>query len=125
MDRIRVAAIVLTVALAACERPREQARVPPPPPEQPALQRFEATAYSIEGRTASGAHTHKGIVAADPKLLPLGTRIRLHDAGKYSGEYVVQDTGRGIRGREIDIYLANDAEAKQFGRRPVQVEVLR
>jgi len=124
MGRIRVAAIVVTLALAACERPREQARVAPPP-EQPTLQRFEATAYSIEGRTASGAHTRAGIVAADPKLLPLGTRIRLHDAGKYSGEYVVQDTGRGIRGREIDIYLADDAEAKHFGRRAVQVEVLR
>jgi 3D (Asp-Asp-Asp) domain-containing protein len=86
--------------------------------------RFEATAYSIEGKTATGTKAHEGIVAADPSLLPLGTRIRVSDAGGYSGEYVVRDTGRTIKGREIDIYLANDAEAKRFGRKPVQVEVV-
>ena len=46
------------------------------------------------------------------------------DAGKYSGEYLVSDTGRTIKGREIDIYLASDAEAKRFGRKRVRVEVL-
>jgi 3D (Asp-Asp-Asp) domain-containing protein len=85
---------------------------------------FEATAYSIEGKTAAGTRTHEGVVAADPALLPLGTRIRVHDAGRYSGEYVVRDTGRTIKGREIDIYLSNDREAKRFGRKSVRVEVL-
>ena len=86
---------------------------------------FSATAYSIEGRTASGVQTRKGIVAADPRVLPLGSRIRVHEAGEYDGEYVVRDTGPGIRGREIDIYMPNDAEARRFGRRAVKVEVLR
>ena len=86
---------------------------------------FEATAYSIEGKTASGAQARDGLVAADPDVLPLGSRIRIHGAGRYSGEYVVCDTGAAITGREIDIYLARDAEAKRFGRRRVQVEVLR
>ena len=49
----------------------------------------------------------------------------MSEAGRYSGEYVVRDTGRTIKGREIDIYLANDAEAKRFGRKSVRVEVLR
>lgn len=87
-------------------------------------QEFEATAYSIEGETASGRQTREGIVAADPDLLPLGSRIRVHDAGEYSGEYTVADTGRAINGREIDIYLRSDREAKEFGRRTVQVEVI-
>lgn len=87
-------------------------------------QPYEATAYSVEGKTAAGTHTHEGIVAADPNLLPLGTRIRLHDAGPYSGEYVVRDTGREIEGRELDVYLANDQEAKRFGRKSVRVEIL-
>src|SRR5262245_21971931 len=64
---------------------------------------FEATAYSIEGRTAAGTRSRQGIVAADPKVLPLGTRIRVHGAGRYSGDYLVGDTGRGIKGREIDV----------------------
>jgi 3D (Asp-Asp-Asp) domain-containing protein len=33
------------------------------------------------------------------------------------GESTVTDTGREIQGREVDIYIANDAEAKRFGRR--------
>jgi 3D (Asp-Asp-Asp) domain-containing protein len=86
---------------------------------------FEATAYSIEGETASGATTREGIVAADPDVLPLGSRIHVSRAGAYSGVYVVHDTGRTIRGREIDLYLDGDAEAKRFGRRRVTVEVLR
>ena len=88
------------------------------------VQTFSATAYSIEGTTKSGAQTRTGIVAADPRVLPLGSRIRVREAGAYDGEYVVHDTGPAIKGREIDIYVPNDAEAKRFGRRTVQVEVL-
>jgi 3D (Asp-Asp-Asp) domain-containing protein len=97
-------------------------RRPGPPPR---LAEYEATAYSIQGRTAAGTSTRRGIVAADPAVLPLGSRIRLHDAGPYSGEYVVEDTGRSIDGREIDIYVPSNAEARRFGRRRVKVEVLR
>jgi 3D (Asp-Asp-Asp) domain-containing protein len=88
------------------------------------LGRFEATAYSIEGKTAAGTRSREGVVAADPDVLPLGSRIRVEGAGSYSGVYVVQDTGRAIKGREIDLYLDNDAEAKRFGRKTVEVEVL-
>lgn len=94
------------------------------PRPTPRLLAFEATAYSIEGKTASGAKTREGIVAADPRILALGSRIRVHDAGEYSGEYVVSDTGRTVKGQEIDIYVANDSEAKRFGRKNVKVEVV-
>jgi 3D (Asp-Asp-Asp) domain-containing protein len=67
---------------------------------------------------------HKSIVAADPRILPLGSRIRVHGAGAYDGEYTVTDTGREIKGHEIDIYIRNDAEAKRFGRKAVSVELL-
>jgi 3D (Asp-Asp-Asp) domain-containing protein len=101
------------------------AHVPTPQPQSSTdKMKFHATAYSIEGRTASGAKAREGLVAGDPAVLPLGTRIRVGGAGAYDGEYVVKDTGRRIDGREIDIYLANDAEAKRFGNRTVTVEVL-
>src|SRR5262249_28301195 len=82
------------------------------------------TAYSIEGKTADGTHAREGIVAADPKVLPLGTRIRVQGAGQYDGEYVVRDTGQAVKGREIDVYLASDREARLFGKQSVQVEVV-
>jgi 3D (Asp-Asp-Asp) domain-containing protein len=121
---------LLTVISIACA-PRKEAPPPPPPapPPQaaaptPALRPFTATAYTVEGKTASGGHTHDGVVAADPKVLPIGSRIRVSDAGRYSGVYTVTDTGRAIHGQEIDIYIANNAEAKKFGKKTVQVEVL-
>ena len=93
-------------------------------PSRSRLLDFEATAYSVTGRTASGVRTRPGIVAADPAVLPLGSRIRLHGARKYSGVYMVSDTGPAVKGREIDIFIPDGAEAKRFGRRRVQVEIL-
>ena len=88
--------------------------------------RVEATAYCIEGETASGEQTRKGIVAADPKVLPLGSRIRVDGLGRrHSRTYDVQDTGRLVKGREIDIFMANCDAAKEFGRRPARVRVIK
>ena len=81
---------------------------------------FSATAYCLQGRTASGSGVRRGIVAADPRILPLGTRINL-GAGSYSGSYLVADTGGAIKGRKLDIWVANCSEARRFGRRTVTV----
>ena len=48
----------------------------------------------------------RGLIAADPRVLPLGSRVRLEHPG-YSGEYLVADTGGLIRGRRIDIWIPN------------------
>jgi 3D (Asp-Asp-Asp) domain-containing protein len=85
---------------------------------------FSATAYCLTGTTAMGVETRPGIVAADPRILPLGTRIRVTNAGAYSGIYTVADTGPAVKGREIDIFIPDLAAAKRFGRRRVKVEVL-
>lgn len=84
---------------------------------------YSATAYSLRGRTASGQYVSRGLIAADPRVLPLGTRVRL-DAGAWSGEYLVADTGGLIKGRKIDIWTPTSREALQFGRRPVKLTVL-
>lgn len=83
-----------------------------------------ATAYTGHGRTASGKQVRRGMVAADRRVLPLGTKVRLKNAGRYSGVYRVEDTGGRIRGRKIDIYMPSRGAAKQFGRQTVKVEVL-
>ena len=84
---------------------------------------YSATAYSLRGRTASGQYVSRGLIAADPRHLPLGTRVRL-DAGPWSGEYLVADTGGAIKGRKIDIWTPSTREALQFGRRNVKLTVL-
>lgn len=84
---------------------------------------FTATAYSLRGHTADGGGVRRGIIAADRRVLPIGTRVRL-EAGSYSGEYLVADTGGAVRGRKIDIWVPQTSEAMRFGRRPVRLTVL-
>ena len=84
---------------------------------------YTATAYSLRGRTASGHSVRRGLIAADRRVLPIGTRVRL-EAGAYSGEYVVADTGGAVRGRKIDIWMPSTGEAMRFGRRKVKLTVL-
>ena len=88
-----------------------------------APQTYDATSYSRPGRGASGMGVRFGTIAADPRLLPFGSRVRL-DAGAYSGEYVVTDAGTAIKGRKIDIWLPTLREACRFGRRNVKLTVL-
>jgi len=84
---------------------------------------YVATAYSLRGKTASGRMVAKGLIAADPRILPLGSRVRLEVPG-YHGEYLVADTGGLIRGRRIDIWIPSTREAMRFGRRTVKLTVL-
>jgi len=86
--------------------------------------RCAATAYAQSGTTRMGTFTHRGVVAADPHVFPLGTRIRVTGAGAYSGTYVVADTGSKVRGWHIDIYIPLEEEAVQFGKKVVLVSVL-
>ncbi len=92
---------------------------------RPSVLHVQATAHSVDGKTADGTHSRAGTVAADPAVLPLNSRIRVEGAGAYSGVYSVEDTGPKVQGRHIDIYMNTPAEAKRFGKRMVRVVVLR
>lgn len=85
---------------------------------------FQATAYSLKGRTRSGVGVRRGVVAADPRVLPLGSVVQIK-AGKYTGVYTVHDTGGRIKGNIIDVWVPDRHEARQFGRRKIQLQVLK
>ena len=89
-----------------------------------APRKFKASAYSINGRTRSGVHTQPGTLAADPRVLPLGTVVQVN-AGKYSGVYTVHDTGGAIKGNRVDVWLPTHQEARRFGRRAIKLVVLK
>jgi len=113
-------------ALGKFEPTTPTSAVPGKTAEEPALvaaSPYVATAYSLRGRTASGRMVSRGLIAADPSVLPLGSRVRLEHPG-YSGEYLVADTGGAIRGRRIDIWTPSTGEAMRFGRRTVKLTVL-
>jgi len=105
--------MVSILPLSAAQRPRRQRSIG-----------MKATAYAKQGTTSSGAKTRRGVVAADPKVLPLGTKVKVENAGPYSGHYVVKDTGRRIKGRKIDLFMPSHREAKQFGKKNVKVKVV-
>ena len=88
--------------------------------------RFTATAYCKGTTTASGVNVRRGIAAADPDLLPVGSVIQVDRLGEnYNGIYTVMDTGPAVQGRHIDIYMWSCHEALELGRRPAGITVLR
>src|SRR5688500_13405322 len=88
--------------------------------------RFTATAYCKGHTTASGVAVRTGIAAADPDLLPVGSVIQIGNTLEpYRGIWTVMDTGPKVHGRHVDLYVWSCHEALAFGRRPVQVAVLR
>src|SRR5262245_42877478 len=84
------------------------------------------TSYCTRGITDSGTRTRRGTVAADPRILPFGSRIRLDGLpGRCSGTYLVVDSGRAIKGTDVDIFVGDCREAKRFGRQRARVRLLR
>ncbi len=81
---------------------------------------FTATAYCLSGKTAMGHSVRRGIIAADPRVLKLGSTVNIA-AGPYSGTYLVSDTGGAVKGRKIDIWMPSCSEARRFGRRSVEI----
>ena len=81
---------------------------------------FSATAYCLQGRTAMGHGVRRGIIAADPRVLKLGSKVVI-DAGPWSGTYLVSDTGGAVKGKKIDIWVPSCGEARKFGRRTVSI----
>ncbi|WP_346355191.1 3D domain-containing protein [Azotosporobacter soli] len=89
------------------------------------VMRMEATAYlptdgSGEGITASGIRAQHGVVAVDPNVIPLGTRLFIPGYGVA----LAADTGGAIIGNRIDLCVEDYGEAVQFGRRAIKVYVL-
>ena len=86
---------------------------------------MEATAYIAsdgngDGITAMGLVAQHGVVAVDPGVIPLGTRLYIPGYG----EAIAADTGGAINGNRIDLCMNSYGEAMNFGRRYVTVYVL-
>jgi len=85
---------------------------------------FNATAYALRGRTRSGVYVRRGVIAADPRVIPLGSVVQICTPG-YCGVYTVHDTGKLIKGHMVDLWVESPREARIFGRRQVKVHFLR
>jgi len=80
----------------------------------------ESTGRFADGRTATGMLAGHGVVAVDPAVIPLGTRVYVPGYGIA----VAADVGSAIRGYRIDLAFDTYREALHYGRRRVQVYIL-
>jgi 3D (Asp-Asp-Asp) domain-containing protein len=78
-----------------------------------------ALAYHLPGRTASGLPVGKGVIAVDPAVIPLGTRLFVPGYGRA----VAADTGTAIRGNVIDLWMPTMAQAQSWGSRTVTITI--
>jgi 3D (Asp-Asp-Asp) domain-containing protein len=78
-----------------------------------------AYAYCLRGRTASGRYTKHGIIAVDPRVIPLGSRLYVPGYGWG----VAADTGGLIVGNKIDVWRPTTADCYRWGVRRVKVKV--
>ncbi len=91
---------------------------------------FRASAYdpSVGSITASGRRAQVGVVAVDPRVIPLGTRLYIEsaDGGKswVYGYCVAGDTGGAIKNNRVDLFYNSAREARAFGMRNATVYVL-
>ncbi len=107
---------------------RSQAIAPATPPTAPAAPvsstaisvrqiTVTATGYSLSGHTATGMPVGWGVVAVDPSVIPLGTRMSIPGYG----EGVAADTGSAVQGDTIDLWFPSLAQALAWGRRTVTI----
>lgn len=97
-------------------RPGPAAAVAPAAPGRRTIT-VTSTGYSLGGRTATGMPVGWGVVAVDPSVIPLGTRLTIPGYG----EAVAADTGGAVRGATIDLWFPTAAQAHAWGRRTVTV----
>jgi len=86
-----------------------------------------ATEYDVylggsgNGITATGVRAHRGIVAVDPRVIPLGTHLYVPGYGYC----VAADTGGAIKGRRIDLCVPSPHEADRYGAHRLRVYILK
>ena len=76
-------------------------------------------AYHLPGKTASGLPVGVGVIAVDPNVIPLGTRVFVPGYGPA----VAADVGSAIRGNIIDLWMPSTAQALAWGRRSVTITI--
>lgn len=74
------------------------------------------TAYCLQGTTRRDHLVRHGIVAADPRLFPLGRYLEVYVGRKYFGRFLIDDTGSKIRDGILDIWTPSCRDARLFGR---------
>jgi 3D (Asp-Asp-Asp) domain-containing protein len=115
------AAQVQTVVATAQEAQQKSQQLQPPttaPPAGGGQLVVSATCYDLPGKTATGMSVGPGVVAVDPSVIPLGTRLSVPGYGNG----VAADVGSGITGATIDLWMT-PTQCAAWGRRTVTITI--
>jgi 3D (Asp-Asp-Asp) domain-containing protein len=135
MKCVRAAALTVAVLSAAACDPVAVVTDPGPGLNPPTVAEFPATGqvpagtksigsftvycYALQGRTASGELVSTDVVAVDPKVIKLRTRMYIDGVGWRTA----LDTGGSIKGNKLDIWLPTVSECRKWGKRTAEVYV--
>jgi 3D (Asp-Asp-Asp) domain-containing protein/peptidoglycan hydrolase CwlO-like protein len=123
-ERLRATQVHHVVATAHAAEQKSQRiqpttpAAPPPPAVGGRKLAVSATCYDLPGRTATGMPVGWGVVAVDPSVIPLGSRLYIPGYGKG----VAADVGGGIKGAIIDLWMT-PGRCAAWGRRTVTVTI--
>jgi 3D (Asp-Asp-Asp) domain-containing protein len=106
---------IQAAAFTADSAPSAPAPLAPAPSGQTLT--VSSTGYSLPGRTATGIPVGWGVIAVDPAVIPLGTRVTVPGYG----EGVAADTGGAVHGAMIDLWFPSLGQAHAWGRRTVTI----
>jgi 3D (Asp-Asp-Asp) domain-containing protein len=121
-ERLQASQVRSVVATAQAVQQKSQALQPTTTTAPPASGGRQivvsATCYDLQGRTATGMPVGPGVVAVDPSVIPLGSRMYVPGYGNG----VAADTGSGIQGATIDLWMT-PSQCAAWGRRAVTITV--
>ena len=81
-----------------------------------------ATAYTGYSTTSTGQKPVWGTIAVDPKVIPYGTKVYIPQFGRT---FIANNTGGAIKGNKIDIFMNTRKECYNWGRRTIEIQILK
>ncbi len=84
--------------------------------------RVVATAYTGHNKTATGTTPKWGTISVDPSIIPYGTKVYIPQFDKV---FIAEDCGGAIKGNKIDIYMENESKVYNWGRKSIDIYVIK
>lgn len=81
-----------------------------------------ATAYTGHGITATGTKPKWGTIAVDPSIIPYGTKVYIP---QFNKTFIAEDCGGAIKGNKIDIYMNDETSVRNWGRKTIDIYIVK
>lgn len=80
-----------------------------------------ATAYTGDSVTSTGSKPRWGTIAVDPSVIPYGTKVYIP---QFDMTFIAEDTGSAIKGNKIDIFMNDEGDVYNWGRKTIDIYIV-